>query len=206
MDLGRKIVRLTHYDARMVIPLTWDKDGVTECAFVMRTFYRGRAPGQLQIHLNGGMDFLDGSFFSDGSYSPSAPSRTDSLCCQRHKEVSIQEFAPALRTSLQSEAFRIAMQMIGDLTDFGIGYFDFDESHGYVRTATEVSPTTRCSCATFAGTRTRCRAPSPTWPGWPCTCRTGSARTKDGAGAPPKQEPALNNGAAEPVWPRFLPP
>lgn len=27
----------------------------------------------------------------------------------------------------------------GDLTGFGIGYFDFDESHRYVRTATEVS-------------------------------------------------------------------
>jgi hypothetical protein len=51
----------------------------------------------------------------------------------------IQEFAPALRTSSQSEAFRIALQMLGDLTGFGIRYFDFDESHGYVRTATEVS-------------------------------------------------------------------
>ncbi len=29
--------------------------------------------------------------------------------------------------------------MLGDLTGSGIGYFDFDESHGYVRTATEVS-------------------------------------------------------------------
>ena len=54
-------------------------------------------------------------------------------------EDTIQEFAPALRTSSQSEAFRIALQMLGDLTGFGIGYFDFDESHGYVRTATEVS-------------------------------------------------------------------
>ena len=54
-------------------------------------------------------------------------------------EDTIQEFAPALRTSSQSEAFRIALQMLGDLTGFGIGYFDFDESHGYARTATEVS-------------------------------------------------------------------
>ena len=54
-------------------------------------------------------------------------------------EDTIQEFAPALRTSSQSEPFRIALQMLGDLTGFGIGYFDFDESHGYVRTATEVS-------------------------------------------------------------------
>lgn len=54
-------------------------------------------------------------------------------------EDTIQEFAPALRTSSQSEAFRIALQVPGDLTGLGIGYFDFDESHGYVRTATEVS-------------------------------------------------------------------
>ena len=29
--------------------------------------------------------------------------------------------------------------MLGDLCGFGLGYFDFDESRGYVRTATEVS-------------------------------------------------------------------
>ena len=36
-------------------------------------------------------------------------------------------------------AFRIALQMLGDLCGFGLGCFDFDESRGYVRTATEVS-------------------------------------------------------------------
>ena len=35
-------------------------------------------------------------------------------------EDTIQEFAPALRTSSQSEAFCIALQMLGDLTGFGI--------------------------------------------------------------------------------------
>ena len=49
----------------------------------------------------------------------------------------IQEFAPALRTGSQAEAFRIALQMLGDLTGFGIQYFDFDNV-GYVKTATEV--------------------------------------------------------------------
>lgn len=51
----------------------------------------------------------------------------------------IQEFAPALCTASQSEAFRIALQMLGNLCGFELGYFDFDESRGYVRTATEVS-------------------------------------------------------------------
>ena len=54
-------------------------------------------------------------------------------------EDTIQEFAPALRTNSQSEAFRIALQMLGDLTGFGISYFDLEESRGYVKTATEVS-------------------------------------------------------------------
>ena len=46
-------------------------------------------------------------------------------------EDAIQEFAPALRTASQSEAFRIALQMLGDLCGFGLGYFDFDESRGF---------------------------------------------------------------------------
>lgn len=54
-------------------------------------------------------------------------------------EDTIQEFAPALRTNGQIEAFRVALQMLGDLTGFGISYFDMDESRGYVKTATEVS-------------------------------------------------------------------
>lgn len=54
-------------------------------------------------------------------------------------EDTIREFAPALRTASQSEAIRIALQMLGDLCGFMLGYFDFDETRGYVRTATEVS-------------------------------------------------------------------
>ena len=261
VDLDRKKVRIRHYDARMVIPLTWDEDGVTECAFVTRVFYRGKAIDQLQMHLKGGMGFSTDSALSVGSSSPSksSPEHADGLLttnseetyrivtvCFDHEgnelapmgvapvfdtgcpfptfgivkpavtntrvdmspygqsvfadavdavqavdltfdalvseidvskmrvflsdvlfdreksgdktisipfgrqdctvfrkvmstEDTIQEFAPALRTSSQSEAFRIALQMLGDLCGFGLGYFDFDESRGYVRTATEVS-------------------------------------------------------------------
>jgi hypothetical protein len=35
----------------MVIPLSWDEDGISECAFVTRAFYRGKAVDQLQMHL-----------------------------------------------------------------------------------------------------------------------------------------------------------
>lgn len=255
VDLDKRKVRIRHYDARMVIPLTWDEDGITECAFVTRAFYRGKAVDQLQMHLRGGMGFFAGSFSpstpspepSDGLLNMESDStyRIVTVCfdkdgnelspvgvapvfdtgcpfptfgivkpavtntrvdmspygqsvfadavdavqtadltfdalineidvskmrvflsdvlfdrektgdkaisipfgkqdCTVFRKVmstedTIQEFAPALRISSQSEAFRIALQMLGDLTGFGIGYFDFDESHGYVRTATEVS-------------------------------------------------------------------
>ncbi|MBQ9000999.1 MAG: hypothetical protein IJ087_04015, partial [Eggerthellaceae bacterium] len=61
-DAGK--VRVRHYDARMVLPLTWDEEGVSECAFVTRAFYRGQAVDQLQMHLRGG----------GGLVTPSVPS------------------------------------------------------------------------------------------------------------------------------------
>ena len=253
LDLDRRRVRVRHYDARMVIPLTWDEDGVTECAFVTRAFYRGKAVDQLQMHLldagllgsetafagrprrgTGCLAAVEGegaykivtvcfdqsgnqiapvgvapvcdtgstfptfsivkpavvntrvdmspygqSVFADAIDAIQAVDLTfDALvnevdlskmrvflsdvlfdrekdggrdiaipfgkkdCTVFRKVMStedtIQEFAPALRTGSQAEAFRIALQMLGDLAGFGIMYFDFD-SRGYVKTATEVS-------------------------------------------------------------------
>ena len=66
LDLDRRKVRIRHYDARMVIPLSWDEDGISECAFVTRAFYRGKAVDQLQMHLRGGVGF-------SADLSPSAP-------------------------------------------------------------------------------------------------------------------------------------
>ncbi len=273
LDLDKRKVRVRHYDARMVIPLTWDEDGITECAFVTRAFYRGKAVDQLQMHLLGGGGFSTGSPFPSGGagggvgfsagLSPDSPSalshgnpedlfavesegtyRIVTVCfdhegnelapagilpiydtgcpfptfgivkpavtntrvdmspygqsvfadavdaiqavdltfdalineidlskmrvflsdvlfdreqdgnknvtipfgkqdCTVFRKVmstedTIQEFAPALRTSGQIEAFRVALQMLGDLCGFGLAYFDFDNT-GYVKTATEVS-------------------------------------------------------------------
>ena len=261
VDADARKVRIHHYDARMVLPLSWDEEGVSECAFVTRVFYRGKAFDQLQMHLRGGLG-LDGGFSSPsipshGNTAEVSPSQfplshgnegtyriitalfdekgnivePPGLCAEYDtgsafptftivrpaidntrvdmspygqsvfanaidavqavdiafdaifneisvskmriflsdvmfdKETSgtgkkitipfgkndctvfrkvmstddmIQEFAPALRTSSQAEAFRIALQMLGDLTGFGIQYFDFDNA-GYVKTATEVS-------------------------------------------------------------------
>lgn len=252
LDIGKKKVRIRHYDARMVIPLTWDEDGITECAFVTRAFYRGKAVDQLQMHLKGGTPFSgDSSFspslvFADGLltneseetyrivtvffdhegnevspvgiepvYDTGCPFPTFGIvkpavtntrvdmspygqsvfadavdavqavdltfdaivneidlskmrvflsdvlfdreqdgnknvtipfgkqdCTVFRKVMStedtIQEFAPALRTEAQGQAFRLALQVLGDLCGLGIDYFDLDHA-GYVKTATEVS-------------------------------------------------------------------
>lgn len=285
VDADAGAVRVRHYDGRMVIPLTWDEDGVSECAFVTRAFYRGRAVDQVQMHLRGdavgagvggagvaGDDGSVGAFPSPSSSPSSSPrnagtganasassasssisecaagkagtyrivtvffdesgnviepegvcadydtgsawpsfaivkpaidntrvdmspygqsvfadavdavqavdlafdamileidngkmrvflsdvlfdveaegsarvsipfGRQDCTVFRKVKSVDdvIQEFAPALRTEAQVEAFRVALQMLGDLCGFGISYFDFDNV-GYVKTATEVS-------------------------------------------------------------------
>ena len=53
IDVGRRLVRVRHYDARMVVPLSWDADGVRERAFVTRCFSRGALLDQLQTHVVG---------------------------------------------------------------------------------------------------------------------------------------------------------
>lgn len=63
VDAGSREVRVRRYDARMVVLLTWDEEGVTECAFVTRAFWRGRAVDQVQLHLRGG---AGGTLFSPG--------------------------------------------------------------------------------------------------------------------------------------------
>ena len=74
VDAGAGEVRVRRYDARMVVPFTWDEEGVTECAFVTRAFWRGRAVDQMQMHLKG----TDGTFFSPGESSGGASAASSS--------------------------------------------------------------------------------------------------------------------------------
>lgn len=43
-------IKIRRYDARMVVPLSWDEDGVSECAFVTRVSIRGKLYTQAQVH------------------------------------------------------------------------------------------------------------------------------------------------------------
>lgn len=47
----------------------------------------------------------------------------------------VQEFAPGLCTASQAEAFRIALQRLGDSRVFRIAHFGFNDARGYDRTA-----------------------------------------------------------------------
>ena len=55
VDTSTGAVLPRSYDATMTLPLSWDVDGVTECAFATRVCEQGRELDQLQMHvLEGG--------------------------------------------------------------------------------------------------------------------------------------------------------
>lgn len=229
MDVGRKVVKVRHYDARMVVPLSWDSEGIRECAFVTRAYAGGESIDQLQMHVvdpdgtyrirtvcfdkdgrivsvpgvadevvtgcssptfgivrpavpNTRVDFspygqsvfadavdavqsvdlaydalineidagkmrvflsdvmFDQEKMSDGKRVPIPFGKGDCTVFRKvmSTEDTITEFAPALRTEAQGKAFRLALQVLGDLVGLGVNYFDTDNV-GYVKTATEVS-------------------------------------------------------------------
>ncbi len=209
--------------ARCILPLSWDDDGVAECAFASRATLRGRRYDQLQMHLlrdgtyrivtlmwddRGRPASVDGVLpeFDTGCRTPTfaivrpavANTVADfspfgmsvySRACDALEAVDlcydaamnevdlaklriflsdtlieykdgrqplpfgsdntvfrkllssndlVETFAPAMRTEQQVEAYRLALQTMGDLCGFGISYFDTDKSGG-IKTATEVS-------------------------------------------------------------------
>lgn len=229
MDSGRRLVKVRHYDARMVVPLSWDSEGVRECAFVTRAYRGGESIDQLQMHVVGDdgayrirtvcfdkdgrivsvpgvadevgtgspgptfgivrpavpnthVDFspygqsvfadavdavqsvdlaydalineidagkmrvflsdvmFDQEKTPDGKRVPIPFGKGDCTVFRKvmSTEDTITEFAPALRTEAQGKAFRLALQVLGDLVGLGVNYFDTDNV-GYVKTATEVS-------------------------------------------------------------------
>lgn len=216
------------YDARMIVPLSCDDDGVSECAFCTRASVKGAMLDQLQMHvlegdgyhiktvffdLDGGMVEVEGViddlptkcptptfaivkpaientvvdlspygmsiyedaidavksvdlaydaifneidlgkmriFLGDTMFENAEDSKgerqavpfgkSDAVVFRKVQSADdvIQEFAPKLRTEAQVQAYRTALQTLGDLTGFGLSYFDIDESGG-IKTATEVS-------------------------------------------------------------------
>ena len=52
-DADASELKIRRYDARMILPLTWDEDGITECAFATAAVVRGELFNQLQLHVKG---------------------------------------------------------------------------------------------------------------------------------------------------------
>mgnify|MGYP001636533219 FL=1 len=64
---GGASIRVRRYDAKMTVPLTWDEDGATECAFCTRVTVRGKQAVQLQMHvLDGGTYHVVTKVWADG--------------------------------------------------------------------------------------------------------------------------------------------
>ena len=227
LDVTNAKMQLRRYDARMVLPLSWDDDGISECAFCTRAFDGRREIDQLQLHVKEAdgyhirtvcfdekgerieaegviddlptgcetptfavvkpaientcvdlspfgqsvfedaidavqaVDLAYDAIFSEVDLSKMRIFLSDMMFevsgeggerqaipfgkhdCTVYRKISstddmIKEFAPQLRTDAQAKALRTALQTLGDLTGFGLNYFDIDDSGG-LKTATEVS-------------------------------------------------------------------
>lgn len=51
LDLTAQKMQVRRYKAKQVLPLTWDDDGVTECAFTSRVAIGGKVLDQVQLHV-----------------------------------------------------------------------------------------------------------------------------------------------------------
>lgn len=51
VDTEAKKLQVRRYDARMILPLSWDDDGIQECAFATRVNVKGKPLDQLQMHM-----------------------------------------------------------------------------------------------------------------------------------------------------------
>lgn len=92
MDTARKMVKIRHYDACMVVPLTWDYEGIKECAFVTRCFSKGGVLDQLQMHVVG----------NDGKY------RIRTVCFDKDgREVAVPGVTPEVSTGSRFPTFGI---------------------------------------------------------------------------------------------------
>lgn len=60
-------IKIRRYDARMIVPLSWDEEGVSECAFATKTMIAGKAHDQLQMHVvDGGEYHIKTALWRDG--------------------------------------------------------------------------------------------------------------------------------------------
>lgn len=108
---GARIVA-QRFDARQIIPLSYDEDTCTECAFLSKVVIAGKALDQLQIHL-----LIDGRYAIDTV-----------LFDKDGKEVSIPSVAGRFSTASTVPLFALIRpgleNLYWDCSPFGVSVFD----------------------------------------------------------------------------------
>ncbi|MDN0056573.1 hypothetical protein [Collinsella ihumii] len=125
VDADAGEVRVRHYDARMIVPLTWDEDGVSECAFVTRAVWRGTVVDQLQMHLRGTDNLLNVGVMDtpdDGEY------RIVTVCFDKDGNlVGPREVCPVYNTGSTSPTFALVKPAVdntrADFSPYGQSVF-----------------------------------------------------------------------------------
>lgn len=105
-------IRIRRYDARMTIPLTFDEEGVVECAFVSRITLKGKQAYQVQMHV-----------IEDGAYV------IKTAMFQQGKKVDAEKHGviPEFDTRCSTPTFAIVKpgieNTVVDLSPFGMSIF-----------------------------------------------------------------------------------
>lgn len=111
LDVGAKEMQVRRYDARMTVPLSWDDDGVRECAFCTRVRHQGRDYDQLQLHLEG-----------EGGYRIETR-----VFDQDGREVPLEGVEPVLETGCPTPTFAVVRPAIEntvvDMSPYGVSVF-----------------------------------------------------------------------------------
>lgn len=111
---GTRKIRARTYDARAILPLSWDVDDCSECAFVTRVNARGKELTQLQAHVIG----------DDGTYHI----LTHIFDVKNDKEVTLDGIITDYNTGVSVPTFALIRPAIenihADISAMGTSIFD----------------------------------------------------------------------------------
>ena len=133
------------------LPLTWYAEGVSECAFVTRAYWRGGAVDQLQMHLLGASGTYrietvcfdgEGNMLGEmaGSVETFSPFPTFGIVrpAVPNTRVDCSPYGQSVFADAVDAVQSVDLAYDALINEVDVDYFDFDKV-GYMRTATEVS-------------------------------------------------------------------
>ena len=114
---GEVDIRARRYDVRTILPLTWDDDGISECAFVTDSYIDGQKVHQLQVHRLDGATYHVITRMFDAKDGHEV--RSDSIIEDFNAQVDIPTFAivrPAL-DNICAEGTYMGQSVFADAVD-----------------------------------------------------------------------------------------